>query len=75
VTFYAETDASALVKKLKPDLVARGRDTNEKTVPERAAAEEAKTQLAIVGDGKLYSTKDVLETFRKRSAARAARES
>ena len=74
VTFFGETDASALVRKLKPDVVVRGRDTNETTIPERAAAEEVKTQLAIVGDGKIYSSKEVLETFRKRSAARAARE-
>lgn len=74
VTFFGETDASALVRKLRPNAVVRGHDYTEKSVPEREAAAEAKADVAIVGDVRVYSARKVLEGFKRKASARSSKD-
>lgn len=66
VTFFNSDDAGELCRKLKPDLVVRGRDFNEKSHPERAAAEDAGCKVAIAGDAKVWSTDQILGRAKKK---------
>jgi len=50
---------------LRPDVHAKGTDYTEATVPERATADRLGIRVAIVGDPKDHSTKELLQTVRK----------
>lgn len=68
ITMFQETDASAVVRKVKPDLVVRGHDYTEASAPEAAAAAEAGAKLAIAGDPQLFSISQIVGVKRKVSA-------
>ncbi len=73
VTVFDAADASALLKELRPDVVARGRDTAAKQFPERAAAEAASVEVLIAGGTRTYSSSQMLSRGRPKPARARAR--
>jgi rfaE bifunctional protein nucleotidyltransferase chain/domain len=65
VVLFAETDVEALLEELRPNVHAKGTDYTPETVPERAVAARLGIRVAIVGDPKDHSTRELLESVRK----------
>jgi rfaE bifunctional protein nucleotidyltransferase chain/domain len=65
VVFDGET-ADDLVARLRPDVHAKGTDYTEATVPEREAVLSAGGRVAIAGDAKAHSTRDVIRLIVER---------
>ena len=59
VTFDDDT-ADELVRRLRPHVHAKGTDYTEASVPEREAVRAVGGQVAIVGDPKTHSTRDLI---------------
>lgn len=64
VTIFSEPDVIALLKALRPDVHAKGTDYTVDTVPERETARQLGVRIAIVGDLKEHSTRDLLARLR-----------
>jgi len=64
VTVFDEADVSALLSALRPDVHAKGTDYTVDTVPERETARRLGVRIAIVGDPKRHSTRDLLTRLR-----------
>jgi rfaE bifunctional protein nucleotidyltransferase chain/domain len=64
VTVFDEPDVVALLSVLRPDVHAKGTDYTVETVPERATARELGVRIAIVGDAKEHSTRELLSRLR-----------
>ena len=65
VLIFAEPNVEALLEELRPDVHAQGTDYTPETVPERAVAAQLGIRVAIVGDPKDHSTRELLESVRK----------
>jgi rfaE bifunctional protein nucleotidyltransferase chain/domain len=65
VLLFAEPNVEALLEELRPDVHAKGTDYTADTVPERAVAARLGVRVAIVGDPKDHSTRELLESIRK----------
>jgi rfaE bifunctional protein nucleotidyltransferase chain/domain len=65
VVIFPEPNVDALLAELRPDVHAKGTDYTADTVPERAAAEQLGIRVAIVGDPKEHSTRELLQSVRK----------
>jgi rfaE bifunctional protein nucleotidyltransferase chain/domain len=65
VILFAEPNVEILLEELRPDVHAKGTDYSAETVPERAVAERLGIRVAIVGDPKDHSTRELLESVRK----------
>lgn len=65
VTIFAEPTATSLIEALRPDVHAKGTDYTPETVPEREAVRAVGGRVAIVGDPKHHSTRDLLVAIRK----------
>ena len=65
VVIFAEPNVEALLKELRPDVHAKGTDYTTESVPERAVAERLGIRVAIVGDAKDHSTRELLDSIRK----------
>src|SRR5580700_10370727 len=65
VVLFSEPSVESLLEHLRPDIHAKGTDYTAETVPERATAARLGIQVAIVGDPKDHSTRDLLESVRK----------
>jgi len=65
VILFAEANVEILLEELRPDVHAKGTDYTAETVPERAVAERLGIRVAIVGDPKDHSTRELLESVRK----------
>lgn len=65
VVLFSEANVEPLLETLRPDVHAKGTDYTAETVPERAAAARLGIRVAIVGDPKEHSTKELLESIRK----------
>jgi cytidyltransferase-related domain len=65
VVIFPEPNVESLLVELRPDVHAKGTDYTEQTVPERAVAERLGIRVAIVGDPKNHSTRELLETVRQ----------
>jgi len=65
VVLFAEPNVEALLEWLRPDVHAKGTDYTADTVPERAVAARLGIRVAIVGDPKDHSTRELLESIRK----------
>jgi len=65
VVLFAEPNVEALLEELRPDIHAKGTDYTLETVPERAVAKRLGIRVAIVGDPKDHSTKELLDSIRK----------
>jgi rfaE bifunctional protein nucleotidyltransferase chain/domain len=65
VVIFPESNVESLLADLRPDVHAKGTDYTPDTVPEREAAARLGVRVAIVGDPKEHSTRDLLEKIRK----------
>jgi len=66
VHVFPEPDVRPLLRLLRPDVHAKGRDYTEETVPERETALEVGAEIAIVGDPKDHSATELIERSRAR---------
>jgi rfaE bifunctional protein nucleotidyltransferase chain/domain len=64
VVIFDELDVNSLLKELRPDVHAKGTDYTADTVPERELAATLGIRVAIVGDPKQHSTRDLLARLR-----------
>src|SRR5580704_17775387 len=65
VVIFPEPNVEKLLEVLRPDVHAKGTDYTADSVPERAAAAELGIRVAIVGDRKDHSTRELFESIRK----------
>jgi rfaE bifunctional protein nucleotidyltransferase chain/domain len=65
VVVFEQTDVSHLLERLRPDVHAKGTDYTADTVPESALARRLGIRVAIVGDPKRHSSKDLIEKIRQ----------
>ena len=65
VVVFGEPNVEALLDALRPDVHAKGTDYTVDTVPERAAAARLGVRVAIVGDPKRHSTRDLFARIRQ----------
>ena len=63
VVVFDEDSADALIARLRPDVHAKGTDYTEQNVPERGTVEALGARIAIAGDPKTHSTKDLITTI------------
>jgi D-glycero-beta-D-manno-heptose 1-phosphate adenylyltransferase len=69
VVIFDELDVNSLLKELQPDVHAKGTDYSADTVPERELAALLGIRIAIVGDPKRHSTRDLLARLRQEGNA------
>ncbi len=65
VVIFDEPNVEDLLISLRPDVHAKGTDYTAETVPERKLATELGVRIAIVGDPKRHSTRDLLARLRE----------
>ena len=65
VTIFPEPTVTELLKLLKPDVHCKGTDYTIDTVPERDVVRAYGGRIAIVGDPKDHSTRDLLQRIRR----------
>ena len=65
VTLFTDATVDGLLRRLRPDIHAKGSDYTPETVPERETVREIGATIAIVGDPKDHATTDLLEKIRK----------
>ena len=66
VVIFDEDTVDDLVGRLRPDVQAKGTDYTEDTVPERQSVLRAGGRVAIAGDPKSHSTRDLIATILQR---------
>jgi rfaE bifunctional protein nucleotidyltransferase chain/domain len=66
VVVFHEPTVAPLIAALRPDVHTKGTDYAPDTVPERDAVRAVGGCVAIVGDPKNHSTRDLLATIRQR---------
>ncbi len=69
VVVFDEPDAAALLTALRPHVHAKGTDYTAETVPERDIAARLGVRVAIVGDPKRHSTRDLFAGIRRNAHA------
>lgn len=69
VVIFDELDVNNLLRQIRPDVHAKGTDYAVDTVPERELAKELGVRIAICGDPKGHSTRDILERVRRQRNA------
>jgi rfaE bifunctional protein nucleotidyltransferase chain/domain len=69
VLVFDEPTVAPLIAALRPDVHAKGTDYTPETVPERDAVRAVGGRVAIVGDPKQHSTRDLLADIRQRFRA------
>lgn len=67
VVIFDEPDVNSLLRELHPDVHAKGTDYTADTVPERELAGMLGIRVAIVGDPKRHSTRDLVARVRQRA--------
>lgn len=65
VVIFDDLDVNSLLRQLQPDVHAKGTDYTADTVPEREVAAMLGIRVAIVGDPKQHSTRDLLARLRR----------
>jgi len=65
VVIFDEPDVRPLLREFQPDVHAKGTDYTPETVPERDVAALLGIRVAIVGDPKDHSTRDLIERVRR----------
>ena len=71
VVIFDDDTVDALIARLRPDVQAKGTDYTEDTVPERDSVRAAGGRVAIAGDPKDHSTRDLIATIVARFGAAA----
>jgi rfaE bifunctional protein nucleotidyltransferase chain/domain len=70
VVLFPELTVERLLQQLKPDVHCKGTDYTVDTVPEREVVRSYGGRIAIVGDPKDHSTKELLSRLETDSGAR-----
>jgi rfaE bifunctional protein nucleotidyltransferase chain/domain len=65
VVLFSEATAESLLEYVRPDVHAKGTDYTVDTVPERDTATRLGIRVAIVGDPKDHSTRELFDSVRK----------
>ncbi|HKS66147.1 MAG TPA: adenylyltransferase/cytidyltransferase family protein [Candidatus Acidoferrales bacterium] len=65
VVVFDELDVNSLLREIHPDVHAKGTDYSLDTVPERELAALLGVRVAICGDPKDHSTRDILSRIRR----------
>jgi D-glycero-beta-D-manno-heptose 1-phosphate adenylyltransferase len=65
VVIFDELDVNSLLREFHPDVHAKGTDYTAETVPEREVSALLGIRVAIVGDPKRHSTRDLLARLRQ----------
>lgn len=65
VVLFSEPTVTELLYEVRPDVHCKGTDYTPDTVPERDAVKASGGRVAIVGDPKDHSTRDLLARIRK----------
>jgi rfaE bifunctional protein nucleotidyltransferase chain/domain len=68
VVIFADADVNRLLRVFKPDVHCKGTDYTQETVPERDTVLGYGGRIAIVGDRKTHSTRDLLARIRSSGA-------
>jgi rfaE bifunctional protein nucleotidyltransferase chain/domain len=68
VVIFDDVTAAALIDALRPDVHAKGTDYTSETVPERELVARYGGRVAIVGDEKRHSTRDLIARIRRMSS-------
>ncbi len=68
VVTFPETTVARLLERLRPDVHCKGTDYTTDTVPERETVRAYGGRVAIVGDPKDHSTRDLLARVKRSSA-------
>jgi rfaE bifunctional protein nucleotidyltransferase chain/domain len=71
VTIFPEPTVTPLLLAVRPDVHCKGTDYSVDTVPERETVARYGGRIAIVGDPKDHSTRDLLARIRRASGAGA----
>ncbi len=69
VVIFEEPTVAGLLDRLRPDVHCKGTDYTSETVPEREIVRRYGGRIAIVGDPKDHSTRDLLSRIRNVPAA------
>ena len=64
VCIFSGADVSAVIKRLRPDIHAKGTDYSEETVPEREMVKSYGGRTVICGDPKDHASRSVIEKIR-----------
>lgn len=62
VVIFPELDVRAIIREIRPDVLAKGTDYTANSVPERDAVAEYGGRVVIVGDPKDHSTSEIIRT-------------
>lgn len=68
VVIFGEPDVTALLRALRPAVHAKGTDYTAETVPERDVVRAMGGEVAIVGDNKDHSTRDLIAHILRKTA-------
>lgn len=66
VVLFEEDTADLLVARLRPHVHAKGTDYTTDSVPERTSVRAVGGEVAIAGDAKSHSTRDLIALIRER---------
>jgi len=69
VLIFDEPNVEPLLRELRPHVHAKGTDYTANTVPEREVAAQLGIRVAIAGDPKAHSTRDLIARIQGRSDA------
>jgi len=69
VVIFDEPDVSALIRDLRPHVHAKGTDYTTETVPERDVVRGVGGEVAIAGDPKDHSTRDLIARILEKERA------
>ncbi len=64
VTWFEEDGVEAVLRRIRPEVHAKGTDYTVETVPERGVARELGIRTVIVGDPKEHASSDLLRRLR-----------
>ncbi len=75
VVIFSELNVRAIIREIRPDILAKGTDYTAESVPERDAVTEYGGRVAIVGDPKDHSTSEIIRSQINRSQISPSRPS
>jgi len=64
VTIFDDNTVESVLRALRPQVHCKGTDYTAETVPEAGVAREVGARVAIVGDAKTHSTRDIIRKLR-----------
>ena len=65
VTIFRGLNVETLLRDLRPDVHCKGTDYTTETVPEKDVARDIGARIAIVGEAKSHSSREIIDRLRK----------